>query len=71
MAKKPVNAKQTRPFYGPGRVRGLDAAQYLTLSRLVTSGKTTWAELEHKGLALPSRLKSDYRQYIEKKLATK
>lgn len=71
MVARKKTANPNKPFHAPGRTRGLDAARYLTLSRLVKEGKTTWEELERKGLALPSRRTSQYRQFVEKELASK
>ncbi len=70
MAKRRPN-KSHKPFYGPGRPRGLDPADYLTLARMVRDGQATWEELEAKGLALPSRRKSDFRRFVEKELGSK
>ena len=37
----------------PAKTRGLCATHYMYAHRLVTRGKTTWAELEKEGKCLP------------------
>jgi hypothetical protein len=66
---KPIPPEH-RPHEGPGRTRGLLPARYLMLTRLIKSskGKLTWAILEKKGLALPSRRTSAYRKFVESSL---
>lgn len=60
-----------KPQRGPGRIRGLTRARYLTLFRMVRNQETTWDELEQRGLALPARNESDYRREVRKALNSK
>lgn len=70
MGKKTNNTSEDhKPFYAPGRIRGLDTARYLTLTRMVKFGKATWKDLEQRGISLPPSKMSNFRKHVEEQLA--
>lgn len=64
---KRIDGRQ-KPPVAAGRIRGVTRPQYLALSRMVKAGETTWEELERRGIVLPARRISEFRQSVRKAL---
>lgn len=68
-AKAKRQQRIDQPQRGRGRIRGVTRAQYLILRRMVNRGEATWADLERKGIVLPTGRESDYRQQVRRALS--
>lgn len=69
MPSRARKCKTAKLREGKGRRRGLTNAQYYVAYRLVRAGKTTWEQLERKGLVLPPRRGSGFRAEVERMLS--
>jgi len=67
-----MKCKTRRCKRNAGR-RGLCGACYMVLYRMAKTGKTTWARLEAKGIALPANPgpTSELRRSVDRALSTK